>query len=98
MIRVVLPHHLQTLAQIGAEVCLDVQPPQTVRAVIAALEAKYPALRGTVIDHATGERRPRVRFFACQEDISHRSMTDVLPRAVLAGDEPLLIVGAISGG
>lgn len=98
MIRVVLPHHLQMLAQIGAEVRLEVQPPQTVRAVIDALESRYPALRGTVIDHVSGERRPRVRFFACQEDISHRSMNDVLPRAVLEGEEPLLIVGAISGG
>ena len=98
MIRVVLPHHLQILAQTGAEIRLDVHSPQTVRAVIEAMETKYPALRGTVIDHATGERRPRVRFFACQEDISHGSMNEVVPRAVLDGEEPLLIVGAISGG
>jgi len=98
MIRVVIPHHLQTLAQIGAEVRLEVPAPQTIRSVIRTLEAKYPSLRGTVIDPATGARRPKVRLFACQEDISHASLDDVLPEAVVEGNEQLLIVGAISGG
>jgi molybdopterin synthase sulfur carrier subunit len=98
MIRVVIPHHLQTLAQTGAEVSLNVRVPQTARSVIRALETKYPSLRGTIIDHATGVRRPKVRLFACQEDISHASLDDVLPQAVIEGKEQLLIVGAISGG
>ena len=98
MISVVIPHHLQTLAQSGAEVSLDVQAPQTARAVILALETKYPTLRGTIIDQSTGKRRAKVRLFACQEDISHQPLDDVLPKAVIEGAEPLLIVGAISGG
>ncbi len=98
MIRVVIPHHLRTLAQTGAEVGLDVQAPQAARAVIHALETKYPSLRGTLIDQVTGERRPKVRFFACQEDISHQSMGDDLPQAVIEGKELFLIVAAISGG
>ena len=98
MIRVVIPHHLQTLAQVGAEVSLDVPAPQTARTVIRALETRYPALRGTIIDHVTGVRRPKVRLFACREDISHASIDDVLPQAVINGKEQLLIVGAISGG
>jgi len=98
MISVVIPHHLQTLAQTGSEVSLDVQAPQTARAVIRALETKFPTLRGTIIDQASGERRPKVRLFACQEDISHQPLDDVLPQAVIEGKEPLLIVGAISGG
>jgi hypothetical protein len=98
MIRVVIPYHLQTLAQTGAEVSLDVQAPQSARAVIRILETKYPTLRGTIIDQASGERRPKVRLFACQKDISHQPLDDVLPQAVIEGAEPLLIVGAISGG
>lgn len=98
MIRVVIPHHLQTLAQTGAEVRLDVPAPQTVHAVIRTLETKYPTLRGTIIDQLTGERRPKVRLFACQEDISHQPADKLLPQAVIDGEEQLLIVGAISGG
>ncbi len=98
MIRVVLPHHLQTLAQTGPEVRLEVKSPQTPRAVIHALEKKYPTVRGTILDHITGERRPKVRLFACQQDISHDSLDDPLPPAIIEGKEPLLIVGAISGG
>lgn len=98
MIKVVIPFHLQTLAQIGPQTTLDVPPPETARAVIQALEARYPTLRGAVIDQTTGERRPKVRFFACQQDISHESMDDPLPDAVVEGREPFLIVGAISGG
>lgn len=98
MIRVVIPHHLQTLAQTGAEISLDVPAPQTMRSVIHALETKHPALRGTIIDQCTGKRRPKVRVFACQEDISHQCLDDALPRVVIDGEEPLLIVGAISGG
>lgn len=98
MIRVVIPHHLQSLARTGAEVSLDVAAPQTARSVIHALETKYPALRGTIIDQGSGKRRPKVRMFACQTDISHQSLDDVLPRQVIDGEEPLLVVGAISGG
>ena len=98
MIRVVIPFHLQTLAQTGANVDLEVPEPQTARAVIQALEHKHPTLRGAIIDHASGKRRPKVRFFACQEDISHASMDQPLPLPVRDGSEPFLIVGAISGG
>jgi len=97
-IRVVIPYHLQTLAQTSAENELDVPAPQTARAVIQALEKKFPTLRGAVVDYATGERRPKIRFFACKEDISHASMDQELPRDVIEGREPFLIVGAISGG
>lgn len=98
MIRVTLPFHLQTLAQCGPEVRLDVPPPVTALAVIRALEQRHPTLRGAIIDHYSGQRRPKVRFFACQEDISHAALDTPLPAAVVDGREPLLIIGAISGG
>ena len=97
MIRVVLPAHLKTLAKVSGEVLLDVDP-VTQRTVVDALEAQYPPLRGTVRDPATGQRRAFVRFFACREDLSHTSPDDPLPDAVLRGDEPFLVVGAMAGG
>ena len=98
MIRVVLPHHLRTLAQVGREVELEVRGPVTQRSVLDALEAGYPMLRGTIRDHATQQRRPFVRLFACQEDLSHAPPDAPLPDAVIAGVEPLMIVGAMAGG
>jgi molybdopterin synthase sulfur carrier subunit len=98
MIRVILPPQLQTLAQVGYEVALDVNAPVTQRAVLDTLEAAYPMLLGTLRDQATQQRRPRVRLFACQEDLSHESPDAPLPKDVVSGREPLLIVGAISGG
>jgi sulfur-carrier protein len=98
MIRVVLPHHLRTLAQVGAEVQLQVEGEATPRAVLDALEARYPMLRGTIRDQVTHQRRAFLRFFACQEDLSHESVDFVLPGAVASGEEPLMIVGAIAGG
>jgi len=98
LIRVELPAHLRTLAQVGAEVTLKVEGPVTACSVIDALEACYPVLRGTVRDHVTQRRRPFVRFFACGQDLSHESPDDPLPDAVASGAEPLLIVGAIAGG
>jgi hypothetical protein len=98
MIRVVLPFHLQTLAQSGVEVRLDVQGAVTQRSVLDALEARYPALRGTIRDHVTGRRRAFLRFFACEQDLSHQTPDTPLPEAVASGAEPLLIVGAIAGG
>lgn len=97
-IRVELPQHLRTLAQIKGEVELDVAAPPTVRTVVDALEARYPMLRGTIRDHVTGVRRPFLRFFACQEDWSHESVDTPLPEAIASGKEPLLIIGAIAGG
>jgi len=98
MIRVALPFHLRNLAQVGNEVELDVPPPVTQRCVLDALEARYPMLRGTIRDHATKQRRPFLRFFACQEDLSHESPDAPLPEAVINGAEPYLIIGAIAGG
>jgi len=98
MIRVVLPAHLRGLAHVSGEVELDIKGPATQRSVVDALEAKYPMLRGTVRDHVTQERRPFLRFFACEEDLSHESPDAPLPEAVVAGKEPLLIIGAIAGG
>lgn len=98
MIRVVLPQHLRTLAGVGAEVALGVDGPVTVRRVLDALEARYPMLRGTIREYATGERRAFLRFFACEEDWSHEGMDAELPQAVADGREPLLIIGAIAGG
>jgi hypothetical protein len=98
MIRVELPQHLRTLAGISGEVRLDVQGAVTQRSVLDALEACYPVLRGTIRDHATGVRRPFLRFFACQEDLSHDPPDAALPDAVVSGAEPLLIIGAIAGG
>jgi hypothetical protein len=98
VIRVVLPAHLRTLAQVSGEVTLAVEGPVTQTTVLDALEARYPALSGTIRDHATQKRRPFVRFFACAEDLSHESPDALLPAAVVIGAEPLLIVGAIAGG
>jgi sulfur-carrier protein len=98
MIRVELPMHLRTLARVDKEVQLEVQGPVTLRSVLDALEARYPMLMGTVRDHATQQRRPFLRFFACAEDLSHQSLDETLPEAVIRGEEPLLIVGAIAGG
>lgn len=98
MIRVVLPYHLRTLAKVGAEVQLHVERPATLRSLLDALEARYPMLRGTIRDHHTGERRAMLRFFACQEDLSHEGMSTVLPEDVVKGEEPLLVIGAIAGG
>ena len=98
MIRVVLPAHLRTLAQIDGEVQLDLDGEATQRAVLDALEARYPMLRGTIRDHVTQERRAFLRFFACAEDLSHESPDAPLPDAVATGAEPLLIIGAIAGG
>jgi sulfur-carrier protein len=98
MIRVVLPTHLRTLARVDGEVQLDVEGPATLRAVLDALEALYPMLRGTLRDHVTQRRRAFVRFFACEQDLSHDSPDAPLPAAVALGTEPLLIVGAMAGG
>ena len=98
MIRVVLPAHLRTLARVDGEVELQVEDPVTQRSVLDALEARYPMLCGTIRDHATKQRRPYVRFFACEEDLSHESIDAPLPDKVAAGVEPLLVVGAIAGG
>ena len=98
MIRIMLPAHLRTLARTGSEVQLEVEGTPTLRAALDALEAAYPMLRGTIRDQVTLQRRPFLRFFACSEDISHESPDQPLPEAVVAGKEPLLIIGAISGG
>jgi len=98
MIRVLLPYHLRNLAGIKDEVQLEVAAPATIRAVLDALEGQYPMLRGTIRDHGTLERRPFLRFFACEQDWSHESPDAELPEAVAAGREPLLILGAIAGG
>ncbi len=98
MIRVVLPHHLRTLARVGDEVQLEVEGVVTQRAILDALEATYPALRGTIRDHGTLKRRPMVRFFACEEDVSHDPVDMPLPEAVVGGAEPFIILGAIAGG
>ena len=98
MIRVKIPHHLSVLAQVGTEVELDIYGPVTLNAVLDALEARYPVLRGTIRDHVTGQRRPFLRFFASGQDISLESMDTILPETVVSGMEPLLIIGAIAGG
>ena len=98
MIRVQLPAHLRTLAHVDGEVKLEIQGAVTQRSVLDGLEAKYPALRGTIRDHVTQVRRPFVRFFACEEDLSHESPDASLPEAVAQGTEPLVILGAIAGG
>src|SRR5438309_1214771 len=98
MIRVILPYHLRTLAQVGAEVTLAVEGRATQRSVLDALEAAYPMLRGTIRDHVTQKRRPFLRFFACEEDLSHEPPDAPLPDAVAKGAEPFLVVGAIAGG
>jgi len=98
MIRVVLPAHLRTLAHVDGEVKLDVEGPATQRSVLDALEARHPVLRGTIRDHVTPERRAFVRFFACEQDLSHEPPDAPLPDAVVTGAEPFLIVGAMAGG
>ena len=98
MIRVVLPPHLRGLARITGEVQLEITGAVTQRSVLDALEASYPMLRGTIRDHVTQVRRPFLRFFACEEDLSHQSQDTPLPDEVVSGKEPLLIVGAIAGG
>jgi molybdopterin synthase sulfur carrier subunit len=98
MIRVVLPAHLRKLAHVDGAVTLDVEGPATQRSVLDALEARFPMLRGTIRDHVTQRRRPFVRFFACEQDLSHELPDAALPDAVAIGAEPFLIVGAMSGG
>ncbi len=98
MIRVVLPAHLRALAHVDLEVKLEIEGEVTLRAALDALEARYPALRGTIRDHVTLERRPFLRFFACEDDVSHQSPDAPLPETVAKGAEPLVILGAIAGG
>jgi len=98
MIRVFLPAHLRALASVEDEVALDVAAPVTQRAILDALERRYPVLRGTIRDHVTAKRRDFIRFFACEEDLSHEPADAPVPAAVTAGSEPFLIVGAIAGG
>ena len=98
MIRVILPAHLRTLAKSEREVSIEVTGQVTQRSVLDALEARYPALRGTIRDHVTQQRRPLVRFFACEEDLSHDPPDTPLPARVAAGEEPFYIIGAIAGG
>ena len=98
MIRVILPAHLRTLAKVAGEVQLEVEGPVTQRSVLDALEVRYPMLCGTIRDHVTKQRRPFVRFFACEEDLSHDSPDAPLPDTVASGAEPFLLVGAIAGG
>jgi hypothetical protein len=98
MIRVLLPQHLRTLAQVGSEVEIEVEGPATQRSVLDALEGCYPMLCGTIRDQVTQQRRPFVRFFACEEDLSHESPDAPLPEAVASGAEPFIVIGAIAGG
>lgn len=98
MIRVELPAHLRTLAQVGREVELEVAGQPTLASVLDTLEAKYPMLRGTIRDHVTKQRRPFLRFFACMEDLSHDPTDSPLPEAVVSGKEPLIVLGSIAGG
>ena len=98
MIRVVLPQHLRTLARVNGEVTVDVPAPSTLGAVLSALESTYPVLQGTMRDHITLKRRPFVRFYACEQDLSHDGPDAPLPEAVASGAEPFLIVGAMAGG
>ncbi len=98
MIRVVLPVHLRTLARVEGEVQLEVQAPVTLKSVLEALEARFPVLRGSIRDHATLRRRPFVRFFACEQDLSQEPPETVLPEPIATGAEPFLIIGAMAGG
>jgi molybdopterin synthase sulfur carrier subunit len=98
MIRVVLPAHLRTLARVNGEVTVDVEGRVTQSSILDALETRYPMLRGTIRDHVTRKRRPFIRFFACEQDLSHESADVPLPEAVATGAEPFLIVGAMAGG
>jgi hypothetical protein len=97
-VKVILPYHLRTLARVGAEVEVEIGEPVTVRRVLDALEVSYPMLLGTIRDHVTQKRRPFLRFFACEQDLSHDATDAPLPDAVATGEEPLLIIGAIAGG
>lgn len=98
MIRVELPAHLRTLAQIRSEIVLDIAGPVTQRSILDALEARYPMLCGTIRDHVTKQRRPFLRFFACAEDLSHQPPDAPLPAAVASGKEPFIVIGAVAGG
>jgi molybdopterin converting factor small subunit len=98
MIRIELPAHLRTLARVGTEVALEVEGRATQRSVLDALEASYPVLRGTIRDHVTQQRRPFLRFFACEQDLSHEPPDAALPDAVAKGAEPFLVIGALAGG
>ena len=97
-IRVILPQHLRTLAHVGSEVTIEVEGQPTQRSVLDAIEVRYPMLRGTIRDHVTQERRAFLRFFACEEDLSHESPDSPLPDAVSSGKEPFIVIGAIAGG
>src|SRR5258708_26791647 len=98
MIRVILPQHLRTLAHVGSEVHLEIEGAATLSPVLDRLEARYPMLRGTIRDHVTQQRRPFLRFYACEEDLSHEPPDAPLPDAVVSGKEPLVVLGAIAGG
>lgn len=98
MIRIVLPYHLRNLARVDGEVALDVAEPVTVTSILDALESAYPMLKGTIREHGSHKRRPRVRYYVCQEDISHDPPDTPLPEAIRDGSEPFIIIGAISGG
>ena len=98
MIRIILPNHLRNLAHVDSEVTLEVAGPVTQRSVLDALEASYPMLRGTIRDHVTKERRAFLRYFACEEDLSHEPPDAPLPEAVASGKEPFIVIGAIAGG
>ncbi len=98
MIRVVLPHHLRTLARVDGDVMIEIEGQATLRAILDALEAHYPVLQGTIRDHGTLKRRPYLRFYACEEDWSHESPDAPLPASVAAGTEPFLVIGAMAGG
>jgi sulfur-carrier protein len=98
VIRVIIPQHLRTLAHVGSEAELELDGPVTLRSVLDALEARYPMLRGTIRDQVTQQRRPFLRFFACEEDLSHQPPDAPLPEAVASGKEPFIIIGAIAGG
>jgi len=98
MVSVIFPTHLRNLAQVGSEVALEVMPPVTQRSVLDALEERYPMLRGTIRDHGTLQRRAFLRYFACEEDISHEPPDALLPAEVASGKEPFIVIGAIAGG
>jgi sulfur-carrier protein len=98
MIRVIIPHHLRTLAQVSDELQIELNGPATIGRAIDAIEEKYPVLRGTIRDHETRKRRVLVRFFACGEDVSHEPVDTPLPAAIVKGEEPFIILGAIAGG
>jgi hypothetical protein len=98
MIRVVLPHHLRTLARVGAEIAFEIEGPATQSAILDALETRYPMLKGTIRDYTTGKRRPLLRFYACGEDVSFEPPNAPLPKAIANGKEPFLIWGAVAGG